>query len=493
MGTEQRLSAKSEQARAEPHRHAGQRQAYLRAAPARLLKPSGSAEADGLTQVRVRERNYRYALALADLSAGAIALPLAMGLVGGYSLRLSFLALMPVMLLTGKVLGLYDHDELVVRKSTIDELPRLVNLASSFTLVAWISRHMTVVGAPGTTELVALWIALAASLVGGRALARRLAALISPDERCLVLGDTRAHDCLEAAIAGERGVSLVGRFAPRQALDDPRSLRQLTAREQVHRIIIAPDATLRSEDVLELVRRAKSSGFRVSLLPGILEAVGSSVATDCVGGVTLLGVPRFGLTRSSKAVKRAFDLVATCALLVVAVPITAVAAVLIRLDGPGPVFFRQTRVGRDGIPFEMIKLRTMVDGAEALKSGLMELNETQGLFKIADDPRITRPGRWLRRSNLDELPQLFNVLRGQMSLVGPRPLVPEEDERVVGVDRRRLHLKPGMTGPWQTLGERVALTEMVKVDYLYIANWSLWIDLKIMIRTIPHVTHGRGR
>jgi lipopolysaccharide/colanic/teichoic acid biosynthesis glycosyltransferase len=172
----------------------------------------------------------------------------------------------------------------------------------------------------------------------------------------------------------------------------------------------------------------------------------------------------------------------------------AVAAVLIRLDSPGPVFFRQTRVGRDGVHFSMVKLRTMVDGAEAMKAELRERNETVGLFKIADDPRITRVGKWLRRTNLDELPQLFNVLRGEMSLVGPRPLVVDEDERVVGLDRTRLELTPGMTGPWQTLGtKRVPLAEMVKVDYLYLANWSLWCDVKILLRTIPQVALRRGR
>jgi exopolysaccharide biosynthesis polyprenyl glycosylphosphotransferase len=452
------------------------------------------AESDPLEQVRWRERNYRHALAVADMAAAALALPLALGVIGGDRLRLLYLLLIPMIVLTSKVLGLYDHDELVVRKSTLDELPRLVNLASTFTLLVWATRHFSVVGSPATWDMVALWITLAASLSGGRLLARKYATFVSPIERCLVLGDARAYARLRGPFAHHRGVLLVGCFGLDRALTDSSALHRLASSEGVHRIIIAPDETLAPEYTLELVRRAKATGLRVSLLPGILEAVGSSVVCDDLGGVTLLGVPRFGLTRSSMAVKRGFDLVGTCVLLLVGAPIMAFAAALIRLDSKGPAFFRQTRVGRDGVHFEMIKLRTMVDEAEALKADLMALNETQGLFKIAEDPRITRVGRWLRRSNLDELPQLFNVLRGEMSLVGPRPLVLDEDIRISGLDRRRLHLKPGMTGPWQTLGsKRVPLAEMVKVDYLYVANWSLWNDVKILVRTIPQVVHARGR
>ena len=141
----------------------------------------------------------------------------------------------------------------------------------------------------------------------------------------------------------------------------------------------------------------------------------------------------------------------------------------------------------------MIKFRSMVDGAEAQRAALDALNETNGLFKLSDDPRVTRVGRLLRRTSMDELPQLVNVLRGNMSLVGPRPLVVDEDRLVSGRHRDRLQFAPGMTGPWQVLGPaRPPLSEMVKTDYLYAANWSLWTDIKILIRTFAHVVSLRG-
>jgi lipopolysaccharide/colanic/teichoic acid biosynthesis glycosyltransferase len=203
---------------------------------------------------------------------------------------------------------------------------------------------------------------------------------------------------------------------------------------------------------------------------------------------------RFDLTRSSLRVKRGLDLLgATLGLLALA-PLVAAIAVAIKLDGRGTVLYRQLRVGRHGERFWMLKFRTMIPGADAMKDALLVLNEAGGgLFKIADDPRITRIGRFLRRSALDELPQLINVLKGEMSLVGPRPLVIDEDRRIAGRNRRRLELMPGMTGPWQILGPaRVPLHEMVAIDYRYVADWSLWRDLKILLLTVPHVLGRRG-
>ena len=174
-------------------------------------------------------------------------------------------------------------------------------------------------------------------------------------------------------------------------------------------------------------------------------------------------------------------------------PFGLLLAAAIKLDSHGPVFFRQRRVGRDGRVFRMYKFRSMVDGAEAQRAALEALNETHGVFKLAADPRVTSIGKFLRRSSLDELPQLINVLLGDMSLVGPRPLVVDEDRLIEGRHRDRLQLPPGMTGPWQVLGPtRPPLSEMVKTDYLYATNWSLWTDVKILLRTFAHVAKQRG-
>jgi exopolysaccharide biosynthesis polyprenyl glycosylphosphotransferase len=246
--------------------------------------------------------------------------------------------------------------------------------------------------------------------------------------------------------------------------------------------------------MLDLVRTLKAVGVRVSVLPRVLEVVGSSVEFDELHGVTLMGVRRFELTRSSAAIKRAFDLIGVTVGLVAVAPLMAIIALAIKLEDGGPVFFRQLRVGQNGERFGMLKFRTMVPEADSLKEELRALNEAQeGLFKIARDPRITKVGAWLRGTALDELPQLFNVLAGKMSVVGPRPLVVDEDEQIEGWYRRRLELMPGITGPWQILGpSRVPLQEMVAIDYLYVANWSLWRDVKLLLRTVPHVFWRKG-
>jgi lipopolysaccharide/colanic/teichoic acid biosynthesis glycosyltransferase len=229
--------------------------------------------------------------------------------------------------------------------------------------------------------------------------------------------------------------------------------------------------------------------FAKGVLEGLADRRRSAERHRFVGDQAHLG----GLSLSARLLKRTFDLLGASLALVLGAPLLVLIALAIRLESPGPVFFRQTRVGRDGRPFRIVKFRTMVVGADELKESLRELNEASGLFKIAADPRVTRIGGLVRRTCVDELPQLFNVLRGEMSLVGPRPLIPEEDCQIVGWQRRRLRTAPGMTGHWQVLGAaRIPLQEMVAIDCRYIANWTIWSDIKTLVMTVPCVLACRG-
>jgi exopolysaccharide biosynthesis polyprenyl glycosylphosphotransferase len=323
----------------------------------------------------------------------------------------------------------------------------------------------------------------------------------TPTERCLFIGDAGSYGRLQskfddprinADLVGRMSLQRIARTGGRNASEQ--DLRELLEWTDVHRIIIEPQ-TLPAHEMLEFVRAAKSIGVRVSLLPRVLDVVGTSVVFDDLNGVTILGVRRFGLSRSSRVVKRAFDLAGGTLAFLAAAPVMAIIAVAIKLDSGGPVLFRQTRVGRDGTHFDICKFRTMATDAEQRKEELQEAaaKANGGLFKLENDPRVTRVGRILRKTSLDELPQLLNVLSGDMSLVGPRPLIVHEDSQITGFDRRRLQLTPGMTGPWQILGSsRVPLPEMVKMDYLYVAGWSLWQDVKIMLRTVPYMIARKG-
>jgi exopolysaccharide biosynthesis polyprenyl glycosylphosphotransferase len=262
----------------------------------------------------------------------------------------------------------------------------------------------------------------------------------------------------------------------------------------VERVIIAPGHD-GEEEILDAIRVIKALGIKVSVLPRLLEVVGSSSSFDDVNGMWLLGVRHFGLSRSSETLKRLTDVMGAGLLLIVLLPLFVMLALAVKLTSRGPVFFSQKRIGRKGEVFKMLKFRSMVVGADTAKEALRALNEAEGgLFKIGEDPRITRVGRLLRRTSLDELPQLLNVLVGEMSLVGPRPLVPDEDALIEGWQRRRLAVKPGMTGLWQIFGSaRIPMQEMVKIDYIYGANWSIWLDMKILLRTIPYILGRNGQ
>jgi exopolysaccharide biosynthesis polyprenyl glycosylphosphotransferase len=250
------------------------------------------------------------------------------------------------------------------------------------------------------------------------------------------------------------------------------------------------------EDFERLVQRCFQIGVPVSIAPQILHGIDARLELSRTRVGSVLRLHPIGLGLSWLAMKRTMDVVLSALCLIVLLPLIALIAVAIKFDSPGPVIFRQRRTGLGGSPFLMYKFRTMVANADEIKVLYNHLNESGDprLFKIRNDPRITRLGRLLRRTSLDELPQLFNVLRGEMSLIGPRPFFPEDLQHYEEHHCERLSVLPGITGLWQVRGRSSVLDfeEVVRLDREYIHGWSLWLDLKILALTLPAVIRREG-
>jgi exopolysaccharide biosynthesis polyprenyl glycosylphosphotransferase len=471
----------------------------------KIFEIADMAEGASTPSSSTRDSVYRRLLATSDALAAGAAFVLTISVIGSDSLGAWTLVAMAMVVPVCKLAGLYDRDEHLLNKTTLEEAPALFVVSALYTLLAFLAGEAIVEGTFGRMQAVVLWAALFISMLLMRGLARRVAGALVERERCVVLGNADAGHLLATKVARCRGskVEIVGRVPidpddtsvnELPVLGRFDSLGRLLAEHRVDRAVIAPGHGDSEPRLLDAIRVVKRLGVRVSVLPSLFEAVGSAYEVDEVEGATLLGVHGHGLSRSSELVKRVFDLAGAALALVVLAPLMAAIAIAIKLDSRGPVLFRQRRVGRGDDVFEIFKFRTMVDGADAQRAALAHRNEAGGgLFKIENDPRITRVGGFLRRTSLDELPQLINVLRGEMALVGPRPLVLDEDSLIEGLHRHRLLVPPGVTGLWQIFGSaRIPLNEMVKIDYLYGANWSLWLDIKILLRTIPVVFGRRG-
>lgn len=246
--------------------------------------------------------------------------------------------------------------------------------------------------------------------------------------------------------------------------------------------------------ILSVLRECERRNVTARIIPDFFQLSLSQVEIGDLGGIPLISVQEIAFRPLSLFVKRAIDVIVAALGLILGAPIFAVIALAIRIDSKGPIIFRQERVGKKNKRFNIYKFRSMYVGADKERDRLGEFNEADGpLFKIRDDPRLTRVGALLRRTSLDELPQLFNVLRGEMSLVGPRPPIPEEVEQYQPWHQKRLAVPPGMTGLWQVSGRsELTFDEMVLLDIYYIENWSPWLDLTILLRTIPEVLLGEG-
>jgi len=242
------------------------------------------------------------------------------------------------------------------------------------------------------------------------------------------------------------------------------------------------------------MRQCEREQVRGRIVPDLFQLALSRVDIEDLGGIPIIGVKEASITGWNLAFKRASDLVISSAGLILLSPLLLLISVAIKLDSPGPILFKQVRVGKGGRRFVFHKFRSMRQGAEEERRQLVDQDEVVGAtFKIRHDPRCTRVGRLLRRASLDELPQFYNVLRGEMSLVGPRPALPSEVEQYQEWHRRRLEISPGITGLWQVSGRsQLTFDEMCLLDIYYLENWSPLLDLKIALKTAPAVLAGRG-
>ncbi len=288
----------------------------------------------------------------------------------------------------------------------------------------------------------------------------------------------------------ERASTNIGPFKALGTLDH---LADLVVSQSVDEVVVALPWQ-DSRRIADVVNTCDRKNVKVRIVPDLFQLSLSQVVIENLDGIPMIGVAEPELAGWERVVKRAMDLVGAFLVLVLGSPVMAAVALAVRLDSPGPAIFRQERVGRNGKTFTCFKFRTMVQNAEAQLDALRDRNEADGpLFKMRDDPRCTRVGKFLRHLSLDELPQFWNVLRGEMSLVGPRPAIPSEVAQYEAWQRRRLEVAPGISGMWQVSGRsNVGFEEMVLLDIYYIENWSPLLDVRIMLKTVPVVLFGKG-
>ncbi len=275
----------------------------------------------------------------------------------------------------------------------------------------------------------------------------------------------------------------------------PGQAREVVDRLGVDTVAVAAWSTLTQQDLRRFAWELEGSDVDVLVTPNLTDVSGPRISVRPVGGMPLLHVEQPEFTGLRRVMKGGFDRGTALLALLLTWPLLLAVAIAVRLDSPGPALFRQTRVGRAGREFEMLKYRSMSTDAEHRLVDVTDLNvhESGPLFKVKDDPRITRVGAFLRRTSLDELPQLWNVLRGTMSLVGPRPPLPSEVAQYGDDVHRRLLVKPGLTGLWQVSGRSdLSWDDSVRLDLYYVENWSLFFDLGILARTVRAVFAGRG-
>jgi exopolysaccharide biosynthesis polyprenyl glycosylphosphotransferase len=442
---------------------------------------------------------------------GDLRAPIALGNTDAQLLFVELsLMVVPIWLLFLWAEGLYDLERLSWGAAEFSRVARALSLAILGVIVL-----TYVLRLPGLSRgwLLLYWVFAVLFVMVGRMGVR---AYVSRQhrhgkllKRTLIVGsNTEAADII-MAISGTRAQGLVpvgclaSSHAERLSLDFcypdvpclgfAREIRDVVLDRGIDTVIIVSSAF--DHDVLaRMIAELRDLAVDVHISSGLFEVMTRRVLVREISGVPVITVKGLSLSRANLLTKRVFDLIVSLAIVVIGSPFWLAIVVLIKATSPGPVFFGQARVGKEGKPFEMLKFRSMVADAEEQLRRLEEENEASGpLFKMKDDPRVTPIGRWMRKYSVDEFPQLINVLKGEMSLVGPRPPLPKETLEYGEYHWRRLEVVPGMTGLWQVSG-RSSLTfeEMVRLDVFYIENWSVGLDMSLILRTIPAVLFAKG-
>jgi len=451
----------------------------------------------------------RRLLLLADGVALVAALALSLFLVGdGEAAPAQFawgLATLPLWGLIFKLYGLYERDDKRVSHSTVDDIPWVLHAVGIGALGLWFAYKALPTETLDLSQSLTLVATANGAVLVARACVRALARRSGAPERVLLIGSSPMARLLVRKIAAHPEYRLrpIGQLQtddesggdPSTALpqlghiDD---LESVCLQHGVERLIVIAEV-LDEEKRTDLIRKASALSVRVVVVPDLVDVLGPSVEVDDIEGITVLGLnpPRLG--RSSRVLKRAMDLGISLAALIAAFPLLLLAAAAIKLTSRGSVLYSQERVGKGGRHFRVYKFRTMVEDAGERAKALEHLSAHPAWLLLERDPRITPVGDFLRTTSIDELPQLWNVIRGDMSLVGPRPMTPSVHRHISGWGERRLDLTPGITGLWQVLGRTtIPFEEMIKLDYLYVTNWSLWEDIRLLLRTLPVVLARRG-
>jgi exopolysaccharide biosynthesis polyprenyl glycosylphosphotransferase len=464
-----------------------------RATPAVTASQSAGAARDALR---------RRVLALSDLITvlGAAAVFSRFG-SEGTAAGLWFAAMALTWIVLAKLYGLYDADHTRIRHTTLDEVPRLVNWVTSSVALTLLVIAIAPELSFSAAAAAAAWGTALGLAPLGRAGARGAWRRIVPPERGLLVGEGELANAFARKLALEPGHSFeivrriplpAGAKGPelRAALDE---LRPAVEAERPERIVLAVEEA--SEELLAgVVAVCREARVKLSVAPPLRAMLGTAVNLSHLGELPVVEFRGWDPSRSTMAIKSLMDKVIAAVGLVVCSPLALAIAVAIRIDSRGRVIFRQTRAGKDARPFLMIKFRTMSADAEARLGEVVEPEKlAEPVFKLSDDPRVTRVGRLLRRTSLDELPQLLNVLRGEMSLVGPRPEELWLVERYSETERFRLSMRPGMTGPMQVHGRGdLDFQERLAIEREYIENYSLAKDLRILAGTFSVVLRRRG-